>query len=483
VCEIFSCSIGTCRVVDDQPRCVCEPGDSTQAQGCNEDREGNDAQSTATPTVPSAWHQAAIEPLGDVDFYALQVKAGRTYRFTCVPETLGACRMDLLSPAGAVGVVSRPPYAVDGQRGYTARVSALAGVDATWYLVVAAGDGGAPDLAGRYRYRLEELGPDDHGDTLETATALNPAGEMGVGTAEQRGDLDLFSFTAEAGHVYSFACAAYGPPTCQLSLLDEQGREDRDLNAWGFKAPKSGTWYVKRTDNYLSTPGSFWYTFTPGGPDDHGDTAATATPISFPASIQGTMEYLGDRDYFSFTGVAGHLFRLKSAPRSGTYFQVWDPTGAAVTLTLAPTGDISYGSLRMDGRYVIRASNLENRHYASALEDLGMDDAGDTPQTAALLGVGGVAGHLMPSGDVDYFRLELEAGRAYELRCSGNQFWTAACRIGLEAGAPMVVSDVTSDPSVRVLRVQSGVDQSIRVRLESDNGTVFLYLLEVRELG
>ena len=53
-----------------------------------------------------------------------------------------------------------------------------------------------------YSYRLEDMGVDDHGDTLATATPIVPSTTYTNAKFEVSGDVDWFSFTAEAGHIY-----------------------------------------------------------------------------------------------------------------------------------------------------------------------------------------------------------------------------------------------------------------------------------------
>ncbi|HLL54384.1 MAG TPA: hypothetical protein VK447_12595 [Myxococcaceae bacterium] len=450
--------------------------------------DDNDSQATATSVTPSDWHEGAIDPVGDVDFYALRVTAGRTYRFTCVPETLGACRVEWVNPRGAVGMVAEPPYVVEGKRGYTTGVSALAGTDATWYVVVSAGERGTPRYNGTYRYRLEELGPDDHGDTLESATALNPAGEVGLGTAERPRDVDLFSFTAEAGAAYRFECrGATWRPHCLLDVMDAQGRSIPELKPWGFTVPAAGTWYVRRAEDSTWTQGPevFWYALV-RLPEDHGDTAATATPVPFPGVLEGRLDGDNPRDSFSFAGRAKQIFHLRFNGPCKAGYQVWDPTGQRVPIvrvTRNPFVPDLFGVLPVDGRYVIGLASPTTCPYSASLDYFGTDEVGGTPETAATLGVGGVSNHIMPMGDVDLFRLQMDARRVYRIRCAGLPDWPdAPCQIGLETDTPVAITDDTTVLRERLVRVKSNVDQTVSVRVTGVVGSVFRYTLEVTEL-
>ncbi|HLL54385.1 MAG TPA: hypothetical protein VK447_12600 [Myxococcaceae bacterium] len=447
----------------------------------------NDSQETASPTTPSRWRQAALEPAGDVDFYALQVTAGHTYRFTCVPESLGACRVELVNPEGAVGRLAEPPYVVEGKPGATVVTSALAGTDTPWYVAVSAAESGAARSRGTYRYRLEELGPDDHGDTLETATALNPAGEAGLGTAERPGDVDLFSFTAEEGAAYRFEChSATWRSSCPLQVLDARGRPAPDLKPWGFTVPAAGTWYVRRAEDSTGTDGpeAFWYALV-RLPEDHGDTAETATPVPFPGVLEGELGADNPVDHFAFAGRAKQTFEVKGTTSCAVTYEIRDQAGRLVhTRVLSRDGGWHrYYHVRMNGRHVVR---VEGRacSYRFSLETWGADEAGDTPQTAAPLGWGGLPGSITSPDDVDYFRLAMDAQRVYRIRCAGYEdwLWLGRCQVRFEAGTPVLATDDTIAPWDRLFRVKSKVDQPVNVRVDG-NGNVFQYLLEVADLG
>jgi hypothetical protein len=50
--------------------------------------------------------------------------------------------------------------------------------------------------------------------------------------------------------------------------------------------------------------------------DDHGNSAAAATPITMPASISGDIEASGDVDWLSFTAVAGLVYEFRTTAES-----------------------------------------------------------------------------------------------------------------------------------------------------------------------
>ncbi|MFY0577588.1 hypothetical protein ACN28S_27620 [Cystobacter fuscus] len=177
---------------------------------------------------------------------------------------------------------------------------------------------------GAYTYRLQDLGVDDHGDTLATATPITP-GTSGVPAQfEVSRDEDWFSFTATAGRLYDFTCST-ASIDCDVYLLDAHGNvvaadtTSTTVTRVRGKFTTGGTFYyrVVASSGWNVSYTSYTYRLQDLGVDDHGDTLATATPITPSASwVPAQFEVSRDEDWFSFIATAGRLYEFSCSTAS-----------------------------------------------------------------------------------------------------------------------------------------------------------------------
>ncbi len=150
-----------------------------------------------------------IEQSGDRDWFAVELDAGTSYRFSLRGESSdgGTLSDGLLKLREADGTElasnNNSGVGTDARLGFTANASG------TYYLE-AAGSGGA---AGTYTLETNiwsvappppPFGEDDHGNDGRTATSFG-VGERITGTVEQVGDHDWFAIDLEEGTDYRFA--------------------------------------------------------------------------------------------------------------------------------------------------------------------------------------------------------------------------------------------------------------------------------------
>ncbi|MBI3183679.1 MAG: pre-peptidase C-terminal domain-containing protein [Myxococcales bacterium] len=372
----------------------------------------------------------SIETLGDVDVFRFIAVAGNVYRFTCTVSSYGACKPVMKNPAGVTVATS----AYGGT--YTSVVGHEAAVSGTHYVEVTFGSSYYGNT-GTYTYRLDDLGPDDHGDSPATATSITPSANRSSANLEIHNDVDVFAFTAAAGRIYRFTCA--GGTSSQPFALRVLNSMSVDLKAWttagsgyatsivGYEPATTGTYYVEISGgNYYAVAGPYTYTLEDLGPDDHGDTLATATALTPPASGQAALELGNDTDVFSFTAAAGNLYRFTCTPGTlsscglrlkdsfGTVLATGGGYSSIVAAFTAPASGVYYAEVSTS--YFGTGGN-----YTYRVDDVGTDDHGDSYTSATpLMGLSAFAsGTIEYAGDRDYFSISLGAGESHTVVSSG----------------------------------------------------------------
>jgi len=171
-------------------------------------------------------------------------------------------------------------------------------------------------------------------------------------------------------------------------------------------------------------------------PDDFLADISTAGTIPVGGSANGSVETAHDHDWFGADLVAGRTYRIElnsatsSSPLHDPYFRgVYDATGALVAGSTNDDGGPGLNSLLeftapSSGRYFLSAGaySVNTGDYALSLTDLGgSDDFTDTISTSGTVAVGGHAtGDLETPHDHDWFRVDLVAGREYQIEVRGH---------------------------------------------------------------
>lgn len=298
-----------------------------------------DTMTAATPLSPSfpVEVHARFETIGDVDVFAFTATEGHIYVLRCAPGTVTGCTLRLRDAAG--------------------QLLGEGNTSAEWTLELTAGGTYFIELesrlfeAGTYTLQLTDLGLDDHGDDSGTATPVT----MGSSVTgwNHPNDVDAFSFPATAETNYRVTCIPEPGGSCWLELRSpsDTARSIRYSDHIDIDAS------VTETLTVLVTGGSAGYTvtFEELSRDDHGDSAANATPLVLGTSMAGRIETPFDRDVFSIALTAGTRYQL--IPFSGDSF--------TLTLRAADGTPISRGvqlgdfTAPADGTYFVEvASNV-----------------------------------------------------------------------------------------------------------------------------
>ncbi|MBN1210690.1 MAG: PPC domain-containing protein [Myxococcaceae bacterium] len=410
-----------------------------------------DTAATATPITPSTTASTGqVETLGDVDFFSFAGSANTSYAFSCASTAID-CNVVLYDSNGTV-------LLSDTRTSTSAKVTYLVRTAATFFVRVYSGT----ESLGGYTYQLEDLGTDDHGDTIDDATPVLPSTTFSNARINTAADVDVFSFTAEANRIYEIECRST-VFDCNVVLMDSAGGEIASDTGISYNArvrrelSAAGTYYF-RVQSGFSGLGDYTYLLEKMGDDDHGDTLATATPITpMASSAPSLIETTKDVDVFAFTATAGHIYEFTCTGATGDCnLELMDSTGTVLVQDYSPVSSASVAyEIGTEGTYYVRLrfgnySSTQTGSYAYQLRELGMDDHGDTAATATPITPSATTspGRVETFGDVDFFSFEGAANTSYEFNCTGT---TLDCNVVLyDSNGTVLLSDTGPSASARV---------------------------------
>ena len=359
----------------------------------------------------------ALDYDGDTDWFAFDGEAGRLYEIGVVPGSLGESWVELRDFDGEL-------LAGDDEYGdYMASRIVWKSLKSGSYYVVADGSG-----AGSYTLAvsLSDI-TDDHGDDVGDTTALT-VGEPVEGELEYARDTDAFAFEAEEGRLYEIAVdlgslrdswVALGEPEWGTILANDY-YSDSPASRIFWEAQRSGSYYV-----VAGGYGAGTYTLTVAVSDiadDRGNNVDSAAALTVGESVDGALEYDGDKDVFAFQAEAGQLYEIGVALGSlpNSYMQVWDSDGVSL-VDNDDYGDSPASRIVWEapsaGKYHVMATGYGTGSYTLtvAVSDIADDHANFARgATAAAMGES-VEGAIDYVGDEDAFAFDAEARQLYEI--------------------------------------------------------------------
>ena len=432
-----------------------------------------------------------IETGGDRDWFAVELDAGRTYLIDLEGSHTGAGTLRdpyLRGVYDADGNLLAGTTNDDGGAGLNSRVTFKAGEDATYY--VAAGAYG--DREGDYKLSVTELAYDDFAAGIETTGRVEVGGwttgnvEPG-GEIETGYDRDWFEVQLLAGTTYRIDLE--GRKTADVTMTDPYLYGIHDANGdiiHGTVDDNGGRLNVNDRDNYNSR-----VTFTPtadgayyvaaGGAgsdpgtyrlsvmvaddiaDDFADGTETTGEVVVDGSVTGEIETRGDQDWFAVELDADTTYRIdleglvivddrfleSHLPPNvwmafygnpytygvNTYLRgVYDENGDLIPGTTNDNGGYGPDSRvtftpPADGTYYVAAGAAGNDVGAYTLSVRFADDFAATTQTTGMVAVGGSARGVIETGyDRDWFAVELDAGKTYQIDLEGSPTGDGALR-------------------------------------------------------
>ncbi|WP_163997462.1 hypothetical protein [Pyxidicoccus caerfyrddinensis] len=478
VCADVECSAGLCFADDGKPRCRCAEWEEAAGITCEQvtpamrlDEHGDSPEDATALAADGEEVEGAVQlptaGVADRDVFTFTAQAMHFYEVRCTPRTMPDCAVRLMDASGAV-----VGSAVSQGAAVPARLLVRPVQQPTVLFVEVSGA-----LAGRvgaYSLQVSPAGVDDHGNALATATVRQPSAESFDVTLGYEGDVDVFTFRSVAGHGYRFTCDPGNGSSPRLEARTALGaRVDSTSNvlngvAVGVKAAGEASWFVEVSYVEVPAPVTYRCRLEDLGADQHADVTTGATPLTPGTEVPVRMESRTDVDVLSFTGVAGHVYRIASqglvriTNAAGTELKRWDFVG----------GYKVYYEVTTAGPYYVQLSNASawGSTFPFLLEDLGLDDHGDTAATATRIAVGStVTGLLHEEYEVDAISFMADADGIYRVTCEPD------CGMNLEAPSGWVprlsqpngyIIDARAAEPIAMLVHRAGFSYTFTLRVE-----------------
>ncbi|HWL93708.1 MAG TPA: thrombospondin type 3 repeat-containing protein [Phycisphaerae bacterium] len=292
------------------------------ASGAVDVHGDNCGAATAIPT-DGVVNSIIIDPGTDEDWLSLACDAGNRYELTTfLLAGLSYLRVELIDPDCAT-VLTQWSYAVPNEYGFFAPLTG------TYYLRTVSASGVE---VGHLSLGVTDRGPqaDDHSGYQAAATAAPVDGTVQNGVIDYPGDYDYFSFVAVPENLYSVQVRALthltssyaatvlfdGPYQLDFSDYSIGGPNgDGPWTGFVYGAPAAGGTYYVLVYGTGDAGGSYELTITDLGPtpaDEHGDDAASATPLTTDGTpISGVFGAGSDHDWFRFTTVPQRVYAVE----------------------------------------------------------------------------------------------------------------------------------------------------------------------------
>jgi hypothetical protein len=370
---------------------------------------------------------------GDRDWFRLSLQAGITYRFNLNSNTLSDPTLALRNATGTQLAFN------DDFNGRNSQITFTAASTGTYYLDAGAYSSGI----GSYTLLAASTTPAPTTDDFAASTSTTGSATIGgsaSGTVNFIGDRDWFRLSLQAGRTYRFNLNAISLSDPSLALRDGTGSQiafNDDFNGLNsqitFTATTAGTYFLD-AGAYSSGTGTYTLLAADTTPapttDDFAASTSTTGSVDIGGSTSGVVNFNGDRDWFRVSLQAGRMYNLSvsAGSLSDPDLYVRDARGiqlgyasdaggtrnALLTFTAATTGtfylDIGSNSNVGAGSYT-----------ASVVDVFSTDDFAANSSTTGSVAIGGSSSGVVNfSGDLDWFRLALQAGTTYRFNLNGN---------------------------------------------------------------
>ncbi|RKH89916.1 hypothetical protein D7Y21_08820 [Corallococcus sp. AB045] len=267
----------------------------------------------ATPWVPSEQPLTGRgEHAGEQDTFAFETVADHVYAIDCAFPT-GDWQLSFFK-------LTEGYYSVVGSFPFTQTRAATAIRSQGGRHVVSIQDRSPAPSSGTYSCVLRDMGLDDHGNLLTTATQLPRGTTSAQGKLDYVEDVDVFDLEVVPGRFYRVSCTLEDSKPC---IVHAKPGFEQSTPRPGVTFEAGGSLHTVWTQGDGVVPAQWRalpYTlqFEDLGPDDHGNFPFTATPLTGPSqTVRAHLFVPVDHDVFSFETTAGQRYQFSSPWREG----------------------------------------------------------------------------------------------------------------------------------------------------------------------
>lgn len=389
-----------------------------------------------TPNMPAA--SSTLASGNEQHRYTLSLEGGQRYRFELqgqgesTPGGLVLRLSDAAEPRLTIWHLQTAGHAVD---------SVVFSPEHDRDVVLVVWQPGGAMQAADYRLIVTTVDPDDHSDTVATATTLLP-GQALAGDLDQAGDVDSFALDLQAGERYLFTVAGEGADPLRdafVVLVDADGqRLAASPGSLAFQSPVGGR-HTLQIGPWTSDLGTYVVRAGLRPSDDHGDGLATASAVALGNSTSGKVEQVGDLDLFRVELLQGQVLEVEVNVVNGSDWpglELFDAAGNPVAWGSFDPNQYRTGTrvtAERDGPIFVQVKGyLAGTDYRLDTRLQAGDDHGDTPAGATPLESATVStGRFESSWDVDVFKLDLRAGRSYRVEFDADSLEAAGATGGM----------------------------------------------------
>lgn len=291
---------------------------------------------------------------------------------------------------------------------------------------------------------------DDFSNDASTTGQLFVDGGLVKGRIESIGDHDWLRVALGAGQTYSFYVDVsgitpndlnyYGTPL--LVLYDTDGKQLAS-NVWAhsefvrtgyfnFTSPTAGVYYLDIGAGNAGGTGTYAVKAVLGATDDYPNTTATTGVVPVDGQATGALQTGLDMDWFKTSLTKGHSYVIQLldadagggtlGPEAHAHLQLLSPTLEDLG-TVSNSGKYSwplYVNAGVTGDYIINVEGGDRLHdvsgsYTVKVTEVPVDDYKDAfdDETVKLKIGSTLYGRTGHSGDIDSFRVEVQAGQTY----------------------------------------------------------------------
>ena len=410
-----------------------------------------------------------IETRRDVDWFAVELVAGRTYIIDLEGAdsgggTLGDTVLRGLYDSGGNRVAETQSH--DGGAGDDARLTFTATETGTHYIAAR----GHRTETGTYTVRVTDETPAPAADPDATAAGAIDLGDLAALTGRQV-HRDAVDGEADGTDYYRFVLTE--AKTVKLSLRKQDADADLYLEDWDgavlYSSAKSGAGnegieetlqagiYHVRVVAREAGENAYALRYAVADPQqeaqqqsvqvsvsersgrDFPDDVSTKGRVAVGGSVTGEFENMNDFDWFAVELEKGKTYRFDlegKADRGGRMpdpqlYGIYDAKGNLIADTA--NDDYSTGNSRVffkapaSGTYYVEAAiyvewgTPNEGSYTLSVVEHPDDFSADAATTGAVAVNGSARGEITSTGDVDWFAVELQANQTYVVDLKGKQ--------------------------------------------------------------